>query len=150
MAYTFFICSMFAIKISILLFYRRIFLVKPNYRHASLVAMSLSALWFVAAQISNLLTCRPVDAFWHRTKPGKCFNFNVMFLGLGVAEVLIDTFILCLPIRTVFTLQMPKRTKVAVAGIFALGGFSIITNVVRIQYMYKPNSRYGKRVLVFL
>jgi hydrogenase/urease accessory protein HupE len=68
-----------------------------------------------------------------------------MFLGTGIAETLIDLTILILPVRVVFALHLPMRTRMAVAGIFALGGFAIITNIVRIQYTYQPHKKYGIR-----
>ncbi|ORY17865.1 hypothetical protein BCR34DRAFT_474220, partial [Clohesyomyces aquaticus] len=132
--------------LSILFFYRRIFFVKTGYLKVSLFVILVSTAWFIAAEVANLLTCLPIDAFWHRTKPGRCLDFNVMFLGIVVAEIVIDIIIFILPFRVAFQLQLPKRTKVAVAGIFALGGFSIITNVIRLYYTYRPGSAYGMSV----
>jgi hypothetical protein len=135
--------AIFACKISVLCFYRHIFFVKDSYRKASLAVMIVTTAWFIGTQIANLLICQPIDSFWIRTKPGKCLNFNVMFLGTGIVDTLIDVFILLLPVRMAFTLQLPTKTKVAVAGIFALGGFVVITNIVRISYIYQPNQKYG-------
>ena len=67
-----------------------------------------------------------------------------MFLISGVIDILIDLLILLLPIQRVFKLQLPIRTRVAVAGIFALGGFVIITNSLRIHAIYQPGSQSGK------
>lgn len=128
---------------SILCFYDRLFSVKPLYRNLTWAAMALSVTWFIAAEIANLVTCRPVDAFWHRLKPGKCFNFNIMALWLGSVEAGIDLFILAIPIHMAFDLHLPLRARIAVASIFTLGGFSIVTNVVRIRFMYIPGSRFG-------
>lgn len=144
LGFTFVTTAIYAIKMSILFFYRRIFFITVGYRRASLAIMLVSTAWFIATQIANLLMCQPIDSFWIRTKPGKCMNFNVMFLGTGIVDTLIDLAILLLPIRMAFTLHLPMRTKVAVAGIFALGGFVVITNIVRIIYIYQPNQKYGK------
>jgi hypothetical protein len=48
-----------------------------------------------------------------------------------VTDALTDLAMLLLPMRTTFTLQLPLRTKIGVVGIFALGGFVVITSVVR-------------------
>lgn len=84
--------------------------------------MVISALWFVAAQVTNLVTCIPIDSFWHRLKPGKCINFNLFSLIIGIFDILIDVTILILPIRAVLSLQLPTKTKAMVSGIFLLGG----------------------------
>jgi hypothetical protein len=39
-----------------------------------------------------------------------------------IIDTVIDLAILLLPIRYVFTLQLPRKIKLAIAGIFALGG----------------------------
>jgi hypothetical protein len=56
-----------------------------------------------------------------------------IFLVLDAAN---DLAILLVPIRTAFTLQMALRAKVGLAGVFALGGFVVVTNVVRIVEFY--------------
>lgn len=103
--------------------------------------------WFIGAQAGNLALCRPIDAFWHRTKPGKCLNFNVLFLATGIIDILIDMAILILPVRMAFKLQMPTRTKIALAGVFGLGGFVVITNIIRVRYIYQPSAMYGMSCL---
>jgi hypothetical protein len=135
---------MYACKMSVLLFYRHICFVAEGYRRASLAVMVVSTAWYIAAQVSNLLSCHPIDSFWNLSKPGQCLNFNAMFLGTGIADTVIDIFILLLPIRMALKLQLPRKTRVAVAGIFGLGGFVVITNIIRIRYVYQPNQKYGK------
>lgn len=146
LGFTFVTTAIYACKISILCFYRHIFFVKDAYRKASLALMVVVTAWFIGTQIGNLIICRPIDSFWNRAKPGKCLNFNVMFLATGVVDTVLDIMILLLPVRMAFTLQLPKKTKIAVAGIFALGGFVVITNIIRIKYIYQPNQKYGSKV----
>lgn len=110
----------------------------------------MSVTWFIAAEVVNLATCRPIDGFWHRSKPSTCINFNVMSLWIGTVETAVDLFILAIPIHMAFDLHVPIRSRIAVAGIFALGGFSIVTNIVRIKFMYIPGSRYGMKLLCVL
>lgn len=144
MGYTFFLIAIYALKISILYFYRSIFFVKTSHQRASLVMIVISTAWFIGAETSHIFACQPIDASWIPTKPKKCLNFNVMFVSVGTIDTVMDIGILALPIRMAFTLHMPTRTRIAVAGIFALGGFSIITNIVRLSYMYRPDIVDGK------
>ncbi|KAL5426064.1 hypothetical protein PMIN05_011760 [Paraphaeosphaeria minitans] len=134
-------CATYAIKMSILFFYRRVLLVTQGYRRISLSLMIVSTCWVMGTEIATLLVCQPVEAFWHREKPGKCSNFNALFLGTTLVDTIIDLVILILPLRIVLTLHLPIRTKIAVAGIYVLGGLAVITNVIRIQYIYQPHRK---------
>jgi hypothetical protein len=129
---------------SIIFFYRYALLVTQGCRRISLGLIVFSTAWFIGTEMAALLICQPVDAFWHRTKPGKCSNFNAVFLGTGIVDSFIDLIILLLPLRIIFTLNLPMRTRVAVAVIFVLGGLAVITNIMRIQYVYHPYGHMGK------
>lgn len=132
--------SLFATKISILIFYRRIFLVERAYRRATLVLMVLAIGWFISAELTTILACRPTNAFWDRTIAGsKCFNFSAMYLGTGIIDALIDVAILLLPIRMAIKLHLPLRTKLAVVAILALGGFVVIAQIFRLTMVYNPH-----------
>jgi hypothetical protein len=75
---------------------------------------------------------------------GKVLELQRHFFGTGIVDTIINIFILLLPIRMALKLQLPRKTKVAVAGIFGLGVVVVITNIVRIKYIYQPNQIYGK------
>jgi hypothetical protein len=132
---------LYTAKMSICLFYRRIF-PTPQYRRLSLIVMGLATAWFIGTEVANLVICVPFDIFWHRMKPGRCLNFNLFYLINGIAETIIDTIILALPVRAVFNVQVPLKTKILVSGIFLLGGFVIVTNILRVFYSYQPNAEF--------
>ncbi|KXX75420.1 hypothetical protein MMYC01_207009 [Madurella mycetomatis] len=113
--------AFFLAKISVCLMYRRIFSTQ-QFRRACLILMAVSTAWFIATQVANLVMCIPIESFWIRTMPGRCLNFNLFSLFTGIADILIDTAILLLPVRAVISLQMPTRTKIMILGIFLLGG----------------------------
>ncbi|GAB1316522.1 Rhodopsin domain-containing protein [Madurella fahalii] len=131
----------FLAKISVCLMYRRIFST-PQFRKACLILMAVSTAWFIATQVANLVMCIPIESFWIRTMPGRCLNFNLFSLITGIADIVIDTAILLLPVRAVISLQMPRRTKIMVSGIFLLGGFAILTSILRVAYQYQPGGYY--------
>ena len=68
------------------------------------------------------LNCRPIQANWdHTIEDAKCGNQRAGWLGTGVANIITDVIILSLPMPSVWDLQLPTRTKVAVLGVFGLG-----------------------------
>ncbi|KAF2799253.1 hypothetical protein K505DRAFT_356733 [Melanomma pulvis-pyrius CBS 109.77] len=137
-----YIATVSALKMSILYFYRRMFFITNTYQNVSLAVMLVTLAWFVASELVAIFACTPVDKFWHPTKHGKCANGSAVFLSTGIIDIIVDFAVLVMPIRVAFTLHLPLRTRIAMAGIFALGGFVIVTNIVRIQYIYQPKSRY--------
>ena len=64
--------------------------------------------------------------------PGTCID-NIRFwyanAGFSIAT---DVVILLLPMYLVYRLHIPLRQKIALAAVFALGGFVLITSVLRV------------------
>jgi hypothetical protein len=108
------------IKLSILFLYHRIFAV-TSLRKVINVVIAICLVWFVAAEIGDLLYCVPVQKFWDPTIEGSCFNFPAYFLAMELIDLLLDVAIICLPIKTVLRLHLSLRKRLAVLGIFLLG-----------------------------
>ncbi|KAI0534391.1 hypothetical protein GGR58DRAFT_482994 [Xylaria digitata] len=134
------ITTLFFIKVALCLMYRWIFSA-PRYRNATLALLIVSTLWYVPTIIVGLASCIPVDYFWNRNQPGHCLNFNLFLLIDGTLETILDIAILALPIWAVSRLNMSWRNRVLVSGIFLLGGFSIITNLCRVIFSYRPQAQ---------
>ena len=116
-----YLVAAYAVKMSVLLFYRRIFL-QRIYQHVTVVVMVMTTLWFMIAIAIELAVCIPLDGFWHPLKKAKCMNSNTYDLGVNIIDVILDSIIVALPIRMVFALQSPMRTKIGFAGIFSVAG----------------------------
>ncbi|OJJ07027.1 hypothetical protein ASPVEDRAFT_88293 [Aspergillus versicolor CBS 583.65] len=116
-------------KISILIFYHRIFPVKwltaVSYAMGVLVISYNLALIFVAA-----FQCIPLSSLW-TGKPAQCINVSPPFLTLAIVNVVTDFAILALPIQPVLGLKMRTGRKIQVLSIFLLGGIVCIFGVIR-------------------
>ncbi|KAF7947983.1 hypothetical protein EAE96_009052 [Botrytis aclada] len=129
-----------AIKISILLMYRRIF--SSSLVRSFWVFMGFIIAWWLVGTVATCISCVPASRFWIGPSAGGwCFNFNIYWMVMGVVEIVIDIGILILPIGVVIGLQMPNSQKVLVGGIFLLGSFVIVTGVVRVVLGYAPGSQ---------
>ena len=112
-----------AIKISILLMYRRIFSVDPSFRLQSLLIGIVVSIFWIATTIATLTNCIPLKYSWiGLSDPAHCFNYNIFWMVTGALEVVIDTMILALPVRIVLGLQLSRKRRVALLLIFLLGG----------------------------
>jgi len=111
------------IKISILLFYRRLFIAKP-FKIASGVMMALVASWALSFTSAMLAQCSPPPYFWESFEseyPGHCIDVLHMYEGLAYSDLILDILVLSLPIPMVASLQLPWRTKIKVIDMFMLG-----------------------------
>jgi hypothetical protein len=120
------------IKISVLLFYRR------------LVAGTISRLfvWAVHACIFSVVAymitfettlifgCRPTNAFWNEVNPfwrgqnaGKffCLDEVATLYGANVTSIVQDFLSCGMPLLLFWKLQLPIRQKIALGAIFGVG-----------------------------
>ena len=60
---------------------------------------------------------------------------------MAILENIFSLIILTLPIRELYLLNLSIRKKAAIASMFALGGFVIITGVMRMAVLYRPHDQ---------
>lgn len=117
-----------AVKISVLLFYKRIF-PTPTFRIVIYVGLSVVSLWAVIFFLIVLLEIDPI-AF-----PLTAVTLRYDSTAVGLAQVsssfTLDIIVLCLPLRLISQLHMKRSRKVAVILIFWLGAFCAVAAIVR-------------------
>ncbi|VTT83788.1 unnamed protein product, partial [Fusarium fujikuroi] len=127
--YTFlYSASCAVIKISILLFYGRIFVSTELLFSLSMkFGYFLSISYPIVIQITMGNVCRPLGHFWTQFAGtnGTCIDINTFFLALSIINMINNFYILLIPIPHIFRLQMSLRKKIGVAGILLLGGLQV-------------------------
>lgn len=111
--------SITTVKLSVLFFYLRVF-VNKGLRLAVKLTMGFIMLWTLGNVLQVFLICRPFAATYGAVK-GKCGNQVASYIAIGCFNVVTDLIVLTLPIPTVWSLQMPKMTKLGVTGILLIG-----------------------------
>ncbi|KAF2400162.1 integral membrane protein [Trichodelitschia bisporula] len=135
------------IKISILLFYRRMSegSVTPVFRWAVRACIAFVIAYIITFEVTLFLGCRPISVFWNQVNPFwvhehpdfKCFNEAANLLAASAFSIIQD-FIACgMPLILFWKLQLPFRQKVVLAAIFGVGFFTCITSIIRIVYIYR-------------
>ncbi|KAI4289525.1 MAG: hypothetical protein L6R35_001206 [Caloplaca aegaea] len=102
-----FYLSSTAIKICLLLFYRRIFPVR-ELKLALQIAMGIVIAYFIGSVLSLIFQCAPVDKYWNREKPGSCVNGDIVLIVPGAINV-----------------------KSVLTGVFVCAGFVCIISIIR-------------------
>ena len=116
-------CAQVLIKISLLLLYHRLFSVNRHFQAALFVAGALVVMWWVASFWDTVFECVPVQASWDKSiKNAKCQSIRKAALGTGISNLILDVLFLLLPVPMIWRLQISRRIKVSLTGMFLLGG----------------------------
>ena len=115
-------------KLSILLFYRRLFERGTQWFHIRLAFAAFLCtgypitIWGVASGL-----CRPASFFWTQFvgATGTCIDTNAAFVSLTVINMVNDIVVLVVPIPEIMQLQMSTKRKIAVCGVMLLGSLYV-------------------------
>ncbi|KAJ4359917.1 uncharacterized protein N0V89_000476 [Didymosphaeria variabile] len=93
------------------------------------------------AVILVIFSCSPVEGYWHYfdiswrlTHELKCHNEGAQIVTVVVISTLQDFFLCTLPIVLIWNLQISKRQKAGLCGIFGLGLLTCVCGVMRAYY----------------
>ncbi|KAI1371659.1 hypothetical protein F4677DRAFT_434777 [Hypoxylon crocopeplum] len=121
------------VKISILLFYKRIFVTR-TFQIAAWSAIAFVSLWGVAMFLVLFLQGDPTKFESEGTSAFRLDPLAVGFTQVGSSAAL-DILVLFFPLPVIFRLQMPLKKKILLGMIFWLGIFCCIAAVVRLVLM---------------
>ncbi|KAI4268121.1 MAG: hypothetical protein L6R38_007957 [Xanthoria sp. 2 TBL-2021] len=127
----FYYASCSAIKICILLFYRRIFPVR-EIKLVLQIATAAVVAFFLGSLLSTLFQCTPIHKFWHRNAPGHCTNGNHIIIVPGAINTVLDFIIIGLPLPLLWKLRTTTSQKSVLTGIFICAGFVCIISIIRL------------------
>jgi hypothetical protein len=111
------------IKLSLLLFYHRIFPQKI-IRRIIRGTIGFVVLYGVIFTLLGTFQCTPVSYFWTKwdgEHKGKCIGINVMAWVNAGMGILLDFWMLALPFSQIYGLQLHWKKKVGVALMFTVG-----------------------------
>lgn len=108
------------LKISILLQLRRIFNNKLMQK-LTLIGLIFEGAWALTLSILLPLICNPVSSFWDPNVQGTCLNELAIWYVMASVNLVTDFIIFSLPLPVIKSLQLPKRQKIMLMGVFCLG-----------------------------
>ncbi|XP_014551867.1 hypothetical protein COCVIDRAFT_30669 [Bipolaris victoriae FI3] len=145
--YLLYIIASGLIKISILLFYRRLDArcIPSSFRIATWISIVIIAVFITAFTIILFTACNPLAAFWyqfdiaHQLEGYKyhCWvNEEADIVAASIISAVQDAIAAFLPTLLYWNLQIPKRQKIALGAIFASGYIVCIVCIARIVAIY--------------
>jgi hypothetical protein len=135
------------IKISILLFYRRLStrVVSKTFRLVTWIAIGFIAGYTIALTIAPIVGCQPISAFWDQVDVSKrlqgykyhCFDEGADIFAASVLSAVQDLATAVLPTFLYWNLRIPLRQKVALFGIFAIGYGCVALSGLRAYFSWR-------------
>jgi hypothetical protein len=119
-------------KISLLLFYKRIFGTVKWFKHLSTVLVVALIVYAIVSCVTGMAQCNPVARAWNRAVDGTCINLTQFFIANGAFATITDIVILIMPLPLVWGLMLPMAQKIALVPIFGLGIFIVIVSTMRL------------------
>lgn len=107
-------------KISILLQYRRIFSI-GMIQVVTFYGICFLLAWTITLCFLLPLVCIPVAKFWDASIPGRCLNSLIIWYVMASINVATDFAVFFLPLPVIRSLQLPRRQKLMLVGVFSLG-----------------------------
>lgn len=69
----------------------------------------------------TVFTCYPVAKYWDDSIPGKCLDNRALRYAFAGINIVNDIALLVAPMPFLRTLQIERRIKFALMGVFAVG-----------------------------
>ncbi|CAM1501367.1 Fc.00g105290.m01.CDS01 [Cosmosporella sp. VM-42] len=128
----FYVVGIFAFKMSLLLSYLR-FLI-GGYRIATLVVAAIITMAHIAFMGVFLFLCTPVSKQWDPAiTGGHCAEGVPFYLSFSSLTIVFDAVVLVLPFPALLKSKIQRRKKVVLLGLFGLGIFVTIIQIIRIR-----------------
>ncbi|PBP21487.1 hypothetical protein BUE80_DR007679 [Diplocarpon rosae] len=129
-----FYMTLWSVKVSLLLMYRRLFTGLNGYMKWWWIVMWFTIISFTASFLSNVLSCVPLNRRFDLEPKSPCTAANGVNSTLiaSTMDVASDVFIALLPIRLLIGLRIPTRQKVGIGAVFSLGAVVICCAIIRL------------------
>lgn len=117
-------------KLAVLSLYVRLFM--DPVRRFSYITGAFVMATFAGGFLTWAFACRPFAFNWNKTiQGGHCINTNMSYAYFSVPNLVSDVAIILLPLHPLWKLQVPRSTKIGLIFTFVLGGFGMITAIIR-------------------
>ena len=130
-------------KIALLISYLRL-LQGTNNKAYHIIVYSTIAMVFLAhlaCAFSLVFACTPVDKSWNPLKNGSCLPRGPSLNAYAIVTIVSDVVVTVLPAPVLLNLNIQKKKKLGLIGIFTLGLFTTCCSVFR--YLQIDRIQFG-------
>ncbi|GAB0135218.1 hypothetical protein EsDP_00003564 [Epichloe bromicola] len=139
-----YLAEMAVVKLSLSLFYLGIF-PGDTIRRLLTGTCILNVIFGVVFVTTGIFSCTPVSRYWtqhvEKDSTGHCINLNLFAWLHGICNIVLDVWMIALPLSQIKGLELHWKKKVGVVFMFFLGTFVTVVSVLRLQSLiYFSNS----------
>lgn len=74
----------------------------------------------------TIFQCSPIAYSWNKTiVGGYCINVHVMWIVQDILFLVLDIYVVVLPLPMIWNLQITRPEKIAISGMFLLGSLYV-------------------------
>ena len=125
------------VKLTLLLFFLRIFQ-KPMTQWLIKATIAFNILSGSVYLVAVIFQCQPIWqswTSWDKEHSSKCISMNALVWSYAAVGLLVDIWMLIIPLYEVFHLHLPLYKKLSVCVMFGFGTFATIISVIRLRYL---------------
>ncbi|PHH62445.1 hypothetical protein CDD81_7164 [Ophiocordyceps australis] len=127
------------LKLAMLFFYVRIF-PAANVRRLLMGTIVIVSLFGLAYVLAAIFQCTPISYHWHQwdgMHHGKCINLNGLAWSNAIMSIVLDIWMLAIPLWQLKILRMDWKKKAGVAIMFCVGTFVTVVSILRLHSLVK-------------
>ncbi|KAF2867495.1 hypothetical protein BDV95DRAFT_445818, partial [Massariosphaeria phaeospora] len=120
------------VKLSLLTIIARVF---SPYRKTVYGIYTLAVLllcYYISQLVVKVRICWPISAYWEGDA-SKCLDQAAIIMADSITSLISDLVILVLPLPLTWSLQLPKKKKIRVAGMLCVGGLATAFSAWRLH-----------------
>lgn len=106
-----------------LLLYLRVFPLR-NFQTTVKITLGVCVAYIIAFVLTTTFHCSPISYIWTGwagETNGRCVNFNAFAWAHAIINIVLDLFVIFLPIPQLFRLSLGRRKKVHLVLMFSVG-----------------------------
>ncbi|EFQ34533.1 integral membrane protein [Colletotrichum graminicola] len=132
----FYITSILGFKMSLLLSYLR-FIPQGPYKIGTFITMGMCVAYHFTFLVVQINLCTPIAKQWDPTiTNGSCLKGVPFYTAMASLTILFDLVVMFLPFPVLANSKIQKRKKFVLLGLFGLGAFITIIQIIRIQTVH--------------
>ncbi|KAM5343972.1 hypothetical protein ACJ41O_012509 [Fusarium nematophilum] len=123
------------VKLCIIAFFLRIF-PSQTVRRILWVTFTITILWGLSGILLSIFQCKPTSYFWTQwdgLHEGSCIGFSGALWPNAILTIVLDLWILAVPMWQLRALNLHWKKKIGVAVMFCVGTLVTIVSILRLQ-----------------
>ncbi|KAF5530517.1 CFEM domain-containing protein [Fusarium mexicanum] len=123
-------------KLIFICFYMRIFGLKTGVRYLLWGTLILTSAWGLAFVVVSLFQCHPIHRFWTawaEVPKSGCANSNTISWVNAITSIVLDLWILGIPLWQLRSLHLHWTKKVGAAFMFCIGTCVVVVSIIRLH-----------------